>query len=245
MITVIIATYNAQSNIQKTIDSLKSQTIGNFELIIVDGASNDDTITIIKSNGHFITKFLSEPDNGLYEAWNKGIKMCSGEWLCFIGAGDTLFPEAFSEYEKLIAKSGNNFDYISAKVNRTDHLGCVLSVIGKPWIWKDFKKTMTVAHVGSLHNRKLLDEVGLFDTNYKICSDYELLLRKGDKLKTAYLDHIIGNMPVGGVSHSVKALKEYAQVRRRTGHQSWFNVYLNLMVQYVLLKTYKIRKQHF
>jgi len=243
MITVIIATHNAQDSIQKTIDSLKFQSSKNFELIVVDGASKDDTMKIVKSNGSFITKSVSEPDNGLYEAWNKGVRLSSGEWICFLGAGDTLFPEAFNEYEKVMEGHGCYYDYISAKINRMDHSDHVLSVLGKPWVWNEFKKTMTVAHVGSLHNRRLFDEVGLFDAKgYKICADYEFLLRKGDKLKAGFMNDIIGNMSAGGISFSSMALREYAQARKMTGHQPIFDVYLNYFIQYILLKTYSIRK---
>ena len=240
MISVIIATYNAQSCLQKTLDSLKSQTNKDFELIIVDGKSKDETIDIIKANTDIVNKFIYEADKGIYDAWNKGIKISKGKWICFIGAGDTLVPEAFEKYNNL---QHDEYDYISAKINRIDEKGNYLSTIGRPWIWKEFISAMLIAHVGSLHSRKMFNEIGYFDLKYKISADYELLLRRGDQLKYAFLDFTIGSMPIGGASYSIASLKEAAKAKYFTGKVKLLNVVVIFLKQLFLFKTDIIRNK--
>jgi glycosyltransferase involved in cell wall biosynthesis len=240
-ITVIIATFNAQLYLQKTFDSLRKQVNKNFELIIVDGNSKDSTLEIIKSNSDIITVYISEPDSGLYDAWNKGIKISHGEWICFLGAGDTLVPEAIEKYDGLLRQIDDKCDYISAKVNRVDDFNRFLSIMGKAWNWREFQKVMTVAHVGSLHNIKLFKEIGLFNVNYKICADYELLLRKRNYLKCVFLDYVIGNMLIGGTSFSFNGLKESAKAKYLTGGLSIISVLLTFIFQFILFHTYSFR----
>jgi len=241
MISVIIATYNAELNLQRTLDSLKTQINKNFELIVVDGDSKDNTMRIIKSNKDIINIYLSEPDTGLYDAWNKGIRISSGEWICFLGAGDTLVPEAFEKYFEFLFNLQGKYDYISARINRIDDSGLFLSNMGKAWNWPHFKKIMTVAHVGSLHSRILFDEVGFFNVDYNICADYELLLRKRSKLRCAFLNYTIGNMPIGGTSFSIDALKQSAKAKYYTGKQSLLKVFLSFNIQLILFEMFKIR----
>lgn len=239
--SIIIATYNAENVLPVTLNSLREQTYKNFELIIIDGNSKDSTNNIITSNQDIVTLWLSEPDNGIYDAWNKGIKIAKGEWICFIGAGDVLAKDALEKYRDFILKLQDNVDYISAKVARTTENNIYTSDLGEPYIWKNFKKKMNVAHVGSLHNKNLFKEIGLYNTEYKIAADYELLLRKKDKLKAAFMNYIIGTMPIGGISFSVKALKEAAKAKKKTGHISIFSISYHYIIEYILLKTYRIR----
>ncbi|MFV0330620.1 MAG: glycosyltransferase family 2 protein [Dysgonomonas sp.] len=239
--SVIIATYNAENVLSTTLDSLKKQTCKNFELIIIDGNSNDSTKNIITSNLDIVSSWISEPDNGIYDAWNKGIRMAKGEWICFIGAGDTLVPDALEKYAYFIHKLKDKVDYISAKIARTTENNTYTSDLGEPYTWKSLRKKMNVAHVGSLHNKNLFKEIGLYNTEYKIAADYELLLRKKGKLKAVFMDYVIGTMPIGGISFSVKALKEAAKAKRETGQISTFSIFYHYIIGYILLKTYRIR----
>lgn len=90
LITVVTVVRNGEKTIQNTIDSIAKQTFDNFEYIIIDGESTDSTTNIIKDNSKSIFKCISEPDNGIYDAMNKGISLASGKWLIFIGADDVL-----------------------------------------------------------------------------------------------------------------------------------------------------------
>ena len=101
LISVITVTYNAENYIAKCIKSVYNQTYPNIELIIIDGGSTDSTIKILQENDEHIAYWKSEPDEGIYDAMNKGTKRANGEWLFFLGADDTLL-EGFSEMANLL-----------------------------------------------------------------------------------------------------------------------------------------------
>lgn len=96
LISIIIATYNAGGHLRECLQSVKSQTAEGIEVVIVDGGSTDDTMTIVKESGLPLVKWVSEPDKGIYDALNKGTAMASGKWVYFLGSDDRLQP-GFSE----------------------------------------------------------------------------------------------------------------------------------------------------
>jgi glycosyltransferase involved in cell wall biosynthesis len=93
VISVVTVTFNADKYLQNTIESIRKQTYKNIEYIIIDGQSTDDTINIIKENNDIISQWISEPDNGLYDAMNKGITKAKGDYIWFINAGDEIYNE--------------------------------------------------------------------------------------------------------------------------------------------------------
>lgn len=96
LISIIVVTFNAGEVLEQCIESIINQPIKNIELIIADGASTDDTVQLLKKYDKFISKWVSEPDRGIYDAMNKAVKLASGKWLYFMGADDRLMP-GFSE----------------------------------------------------------------------------------------------------------------------------------------------------
>lgn len=240
--SIIIATYNAAESLQHTLNSIRNQFFLDYELILIDGNSSDDTVRIIKENIDIVTFWISEPDKGLYDAWNKGIKASKGKWIAFLGAGDTLLPDALYSYQTYIDSLSIAPDYISAIIKRTNEKGDFISHLGEAWNWNAFRDSMNVAHVGSLHSKQLFEEMGLYNqAEYKICADYELLLRKKDTLKTGFLNKPIGEMPIGGLSFSVKALKESARAKYKTGGRNFIFVFFYFIYFWLLLKTYRLR----
>ncbi|MBP9970812.1 MAG: glycosyltransferase, partial [Paludibacteraceae bacterium] len=97
-ISIIIATYNASKTLNRCLDSIVSQKNSEVELIIIDGGSTDETLSVINSYSSDIDYVLSEKDNGLYDAWNKGIKAAKGDWIMFLGADDQLLSNALEKY---------------------------------------------------------------------------------------------------------------------------------------------------
>lgn len=199
LISIITVVYNGEQYLEETIQSVINQTYDNIEYIIIDGGSTDGTLDIIRNYEDQIDYWVSEKDNGIYDAWNKGVVCSTGEWIGFLGADDFYLSEAIQTY---VNHAQKDYDYISSRVEIIDENKKFIKHMGHSWSWKIFRRYMNVAHVGSLHNRKLYAEHGLYDyVSYKIAGDYELLLRKRDKLRTAYFDSITAKMRNSGVSN--------------------------------------------
>jgi glycosyltransferase involved in cell wall biosynthesis len=222
---IVTACYNAEETIQETIESVLAQTITCFEFIVVDGASTDKTFEFVKSfEDRFIAKrikfnYLTEPDKGIYDAWNKGLSMASGNWISFLGADDVYLSNALKLYFDVINNpTYQNYDLAYSIVDVIDG-GKVKKRIEGNWYWKTFSSYMNIAHVGSFHNRAYFVKYGMFDTSYKIAGDYEMLLRAKAELKAVKINTLTVRMADGGISHLQisKAFEETAQAKFETG----------------------------
>lgn len=223
LISIVIATYNAEEFLATAIQSVINQTYQNYELIVIDGGSKDKTQSIIEQNRPHITYTVSERDNGIYDAWNKGVKAAKGDWIAFIGADDSLQPDALEKYADYISKNGSQWDIISSKgelIERSSEK--VVGHIGLPWNWEVSRRWMIIAHPGSLHSRRMFNTYGYFNTDLKIVGDFEMLLRAKDKLKAGFMDLITIRIREGGVSDGVKARPEHFNVVINTGGLSVF-----------------------
>lgn len=245
LISIIIATYNAGETVAKCLDSIIPQKTVQTELLIVDGGSCDNTIQIIREREDNIDYFISEPDNGIYDAWNKGIKISKGEWIMFIGADDLLKPDAIINCLDVLRKTKNinKIDYVCFKDDMVGYDGNYLRKLGKEPKWSHMKYNMMAAHVASLHNKKnLFEKVGLYDLRYSICADYELLLRKREKLNYLYLpQYTMAEMREGGMSTTWKAVFETYKIRR---YHHTINPFCNLLELVKSLMCYKLYKYH-
>jgi len=214
LITIITATYNAESTLPDLIKSIESQTNSDFEFIIIDGASTDKTLDIIKAHSEYIDLWISEKDSGIYDAWNKGIKLAHGNWLAFIGADDRLKPNAIQLYSDEIKKlEDTSINFISAKAEVINNSGDIINIIGDR-----FHPTfIDVCHVMALHKSSLFHERGLYDIKYKIVGDYEFLLRCKNCIKPFFLDKVIAEIGNGGVSTSYRAIREIYFARVNSG----------------------------
>lgn len=216
-ISIIIATWNAAKTLNRCLDSIVPQLTDETELILVDGGSTDDTNEIINSYGDKIAVHISEPDKGIYDAWNKGVKASHGKWVAFIGADDVLLPNAILSYLSVIDETPNidDYDYICAHNEFVDKNGKLLKVMGGNPSWSKMRRAMVAAHVASLHNKhNIFDKIGGYNLDFKICADYELLLRKKDSLRSLMIPVHIARMAVGGMSFSTKAILETYKIRK-------------------------------
>lgn len=216
-ISIIIATYNAAKTLKTCLDSIVPQLSNECELILVDGGSKDGTNKIIDSYGDKISVHISEPDKGIYDAWNKGVRHAKGQWVAFIGADDRLLPNALSAYLKVIHETNdiNGYDYICARNEYVDQNGRTLKVLGEDASWNKMRRYMSCAHVASLHNKhNLFETIGGYNLDFHICADYELLLRKRNQLKSKFIPTHIAQMEAGGMSFSTKAIIETFRIRK-------------------------------
>lgn len=239
LISIIIATYNAEEVLKRCILSILSQKELNYELLIIDGKSTDSTTKIIKKYESNISYWISEPDKGIYDAWNKGIVKASGDWIMFLGADDQLMPDALNSYLHFMNQNAinNNVDFISSRVQMIDKKGNPIRIKGWPFEWPLFLKEMTVAHPGALHSKNLFQKYGEFDTQYKIVGDYEFLLRAGASLKALFMDKVTVLMSEGGVSDSVNSIKEHYKAVIETGKYPKHKAFTNSIIVYLKLET--------
>jgi len=215
LVTVITAIYNGQLHVEECLESVLHQDYPNIEHIVLDGGSNDGTVDVLRRYDDRIGFWNSEPDKGVYDAWNKGLSKARGEWICFLGVDDQLLPGAVSAYMKLAA-ANPQAEYLSSQV-RWVHPSGYERIIGCPWAWPEFSRRMYVAHVGSMHRRTLYDRLGIYDTSYRSAADYELLLRARGQLKATHMSITTAVMQAGGLSNSSVALAEEKRAKIAAG----------------------------
>ncbi len=223
-VTIITAVYNAEKYIEECILSIVNQNYENFEYILIDGGSVDGTVDIIKKYQDKIKYWISEPDNGIYDAWNKGLSQAEGKWISFVGADDQLMPGAIHTYMKHITNHPRQHDlhFVSSRIKLVDENLTPIHVVGEAWVWERFERSMTTWHVGSFHARHLFEVYGIFDSSFKISGDYELLLRPNRHLVTSFVDHMTAKMRTGGISakNLVKASEETYRAKIKNGIMS-------------------------
>jgi glycosyltransferase involved in cell wall biosynthesis len=220
-ISIITATYNSQETIRDTIESVINQKYNNIEYIIIDGASTDSTLDLIRSYEENFKKalidfrYVSEPDNGIYDAMNKGIRMATGEWIGILNSDDWYNDSAVSELVKIQVK--NEFSIISANMNKVDKNKKILKVLyNKKNLPKYIRRTMPINHPATFVNRSVYDKIGNYNCEYRLSADYDLILRAYNTgVHFIFMDTILVNMRNTGATHQlnnifVTAKEDYA-----------------------------------
>lgn len=202
-ISIIIAVYNAADSLAKTLESLNFQSYRDFEVIIVDNNSNDNTALVVSRYSRFISHYIKEEDSGIYDAWNKGLQFSSGGWISFLGAGDRLYQDSLLKMLKLI-ETQPNINFVSGCIDLVDNNGGVKK-IGSIFCPDKIMYFQNVVHIASLTSKSLIVENGCFNSNYKISGDYDFFLRVRNFVISAHLDEAIstGNMGVSQTNPSV------------------------------------------
>ena len=204
-ISIITVVWNSNDTVRDAIESVLGQTYENIEYIIIDGASTDGTIEIIRSYSEKISKFVSEPDQGIYDAMNKGLALATGDIVGILNSDD--FYSANDILESVV----NEFDRSMVDclygdlvyVNATDTSQIVRFWKSKIYVPGAFKKGWHPAHPTFFVRRECFEKYGVFNLNFKIAADYELMLRFLEKyqLKSLYLNKTFVKMRVGGESN--------------------------------------------
>ena len=191
LITVITVVRNGEDTLEKTILSVINQTYTNIEYIIIDGASTDSTLKIIKKYNDKITYWTSEPDNGIYDAMNKGIEISTGEWINFMNAGDTFYNE--NVITNILHYLNSDFDIVFGLRNNQKRK----KKINVNW-WFLFKN-MGICHQTIFSRKNCLLEK--FDLRYRIASDFNWILSVySNEAKFKFVDIIIVNYDSNGIS---------------------------------------------
>lgn len=248
-VTLITVSYNSQETLKDTIDSVKNQTYDNIEYILVDGRSIDETINIIRyyektfKESKKEYRWISEKDEGIYDAINKGIKMASGDIIGILNSDDYFYDDnvikdVVGEFEtKNIDCLYGNMIYVDPNSKK----------IVRRWVSKEFKqglfeKSWTPGHPSFYCKKEFFEKYGLYKVDYKIAADVELMYRFLDKnnLKSIYYDRYMVTMRQGGISSSglkstITITKEMRKAIRANGGK--FN-----LIKYLFYKSLKCKE---
>jgi glycosyltransferase involved in cell wall biosynthesis len=211
LVSVITVVYNGERYIEDVIKSVLNQSYKNIEYIIIDGGSLDNTVSIIKKYQNFLAYWVSEKDNGISDAFNKGIARANGEIIGIINSDDW--------YER------TTIETVVANIKESD------VVYSDMQLWKNDKKDfvikgdhrfltreMTVSHPSVFVRKECYDHFGLFDTKYELAMDYDLMLRlMVNNCRFTYIPEMLANMRWQGASDVkwLKGCKETLQIKNK------------------------------
>lgn len=192
--SIIIPTYNSENTLSKCLDSILNQSFIDYEILIMDGKSTDSTLSIAQNYNDSRIKILSEPDQGIYDAMNKGITIANGRWLYFIGSDDSFYQSSvLQEVFETINHTDLSVVYGNVSINGQIYDGRF-----------DYKKIQSknICHQAIFYSRKLLVSLGEYNLKYNVFSDYDLNLKWffHNKYRSIYVDKIIANYSANGFS---------------------------------------------
>ena len=227
LISIITVVFNGEKYLEKTIQSVINQNYDNTEYIIIDGGSTDGTLEIVKKYEDQIDYWVSEKDDGIYDAMNEGIRLSRGELVGLINADDYYSPNIFQSIVENYMKTNVNVIYGDLNyIGENSHNVIVAHETGRryglfpnslKWIWVK----MLFGHPAAFITRRTYKKYGLYNTVFKISGDYELFIRLyKHKVKFYNLKKTIANFRIGGVSTSSSdklLLKENEAARRLHG----------------------------
>ena len=231
LVCVVIATMNAREHLQECLDSIYEQTNASWEIVLIDGGSTDGTQELICGNAGRIKHWVSEPDRGVYDAWNKALPHVSAKWVMFLGADDRLWNEnVLKDIAPLLEDPELDNRLVYGRVAFTAHDGGILSQEGQPWdqIAKRFRKEMCIPHQGVFHRSDIFRET-VFDLKFRYAGDYALLLGEVIRHPPIFHDLCIAAWRQGGLTssagQSINVLREFRVARAQNGftntHPYW------------------------
>jgi len=214
LLTVITATYNSSASIERCLQSVENQSYPFIEHIVIDGNSTDTTTEIIEEYASHVSSrishWISEPDKGVYDAWNKALPHIKGDWVCFLGSDDFyLSNDTFDKaVEHLISASAKTKIAYGKIIVFDQSLDNILYTRGCPWTTakKSFFKGVMIPHPAVFHRAEIFKTYGSFDINYRIAGDYEMLMRILKDTIPEYMDIPIVMMQFGGASSKPETL---------------------------------------
>jgi len=234
-ISIITVCFNREQYIHTALESVLEQTYHNIEYIIIDGNSFDNTLNIIKQYEPSFgcrMKWLSEPDQDLYDAMNKGILIATGDVIGILNSDDLFCDSFVIEKVMNVFNKDNSLDAVFADLYYVSQKD--VSHIVRKWITgkqKPFKLGWHPGHTALFLKKKVYDDYGLYNLNFKLVADFELMLRIFDKykIKAFYLQEYLIKMRLGGVTN--KSLKNiYKQNIECIKAFSYNNLYVNKFI---------------
>jgi len=209
LISVVTVVYNGEKHLEQTINSVLEQGYDNVEYIIIDGGSTDGTLEIIKKYEDQIDYWVSEPDSGIYDAMNKGISLCTGDYIAFLNADDWYTRDGIENIVSSVSEGSVSYVFANVDMyNEKNEFSYTMTLRRK-----SYRIVMPFGHPALFVKKDILFSIP-FDQQYNIASDYDFickLIKK--KLPSIYLDKSIVNFREGGVSSTADKDKELFKIR--------------------------------
>jgi len=200
LFSIIIPTFNVEGTIEKCLKSIFEQSFYDYEILIIDGESSDRTLSIVSSFNNPKIKILSEADQGIYDAMNKGITRADGKYLLFLGADDTLFDQQVLKSMSLITTDEvYQIVYGNVKMNGNNNWVKDGTVYGGEF---DLRRILShnIPHQAIFYHYSIFEALGKFNLRYKIFADHDFNIKAFANYIFKYVDLIVANFAIGGAS---------------------------------------------
>ncbi len=220
-ISIITIVRNGERFVGQAIESVLKQRYAGIEYIVIDGGSTDGTVDIIKTHASGIAKWISEPDKGIADAFNKGIAFATGDYIMMLNADDTLADAGVVEALAQAARAHDMPVLLYGDCNILDrHSGEVLHRADGAVSREALLRGQMMRHPGMLAHRSYFAKYGLFDPDFRIGMDYEWLLRGALAVRALHVPLLLTNMRAGGVStvDRTRVVDEIVRALKKNGH---------------------------
>lgn len=204
--SVIIPTYNSEKRLSDCLESIINQTFQNFEIIIVDKFSSDDTFLVVEKykKTHFNIIWISEKDNGIYDAMNKGIRIVKGEWIYFLGSDDRLYENtSLEKIANSIHQGKPDMIYGNVQIEGKSVWAEEHQIYNGEYTLEKLTRS-NICHQAAFYKRESLASIGGFNIEYNICADWDINLNFFSNYKIQYTDQIIAFFCSSGISSFAK-----------------------------------------
>lgn len=219
LLSVITIVFNNEKDIERTMFSVFNQTYPNIEYLIIDGKSTDGTLKTIEKYRSQLAVFISEKDNGIYDAMNKGLAKATGDYVIFMNSGDEFYEK---DTVKTVFSSSPDADIYYGETEMIDQnlqsLGQRRHKVPENFTWRDFKYGMSISHQAIFIRRKLVEN---YDLKYQLSADIDWILSVAKKAQTIVNVHqYVAKYLVGGMSkkkHLQSLQERFAIMRKHYG----------------------------
>lgn len=235
LISLITVCYNAEHLMAETLQSAINQSYKNIELVIVDGGSKDNTVNVAKQFLPHIGTLISEPDKGIYDAMNKGIKASKGEWLYFLNAGDSFFDDNVLA-DLFNQKDLSGVDFIYSKMQTINEPTGVNYVGGHKVKFSDFYFKYPICHQTTFTRKTVFDYMPYLDASLKIMADnkWQMTFFKRYENKALFVDRVVAFYDIQGASYH-KRMKGYREYLGYIGKLLPLHVFLANLLLYPVI----------